>query len=194
MPPPARAAPSATGSLPTWKLPVNTLEVRRLTSQDMDALSADFAAAGRPTWDERVARYLEAQEAGLREVLVAIADGQFAGYLTVLWKSSYQPFADDGVPEINDFNVVPELRRQGIGTRLMDEAERLIAERSDVAGIGVGLYADYGPAQIMYAGRGYLPDGQGLMRHGRPVPAGTEVTVNDDLNLYMRKQLSGTAK
>ena len=169
---------------------MNTLEVRRLAAQDIDALSADFAAAGRSTWGKRVARYLEAQEAGLRDVLVAIADGQFAGYLTVLWKSSYQPFADDGVPEINDFNVAPELRCQGIGSRLMDEAERLILERSDVAGIGVGLYADYGPAQVMYAKRGFVPDGRGLMRHGRPVPAGTEVTVDDDLDLYMRKRFT----
>ena len=168
---------------------MTTLEVRRLAAQDLDALSADFTAAGRSSWGERATRYLEALEAGLRDVLVAVADGQFAGYLTVLWRSDYRPFAEDEVPEINDFNVVPELRRQGIGTRLMDEAERLISHRSDVAGIGVGLYADYGPAQVMYARRGYVPDGRGLMRHGKPVPAGVEVTVNDDLGLYMRKLL-----
>ncbi len=168
---------------------MSTLEVRPLAAQDVDGVSADFAAVGRSSWGERVARYLKAQEAGLRDVLVAVADGRFAGYLTVIWQSDYGPFADDGVPEINDFNVVPELRRQGIGSRLMDEAERLIARRSDVVGIGVGLYADYGLAQIMYAQRGYVPDGRGLMRHGRPVAAGTEVTVNDDLAVYMRKQL-----
>jgi len=44
----------------------------------------------------------------------------------------------------------------------MDQAEQIIAERSDIVGIGVGLYADYGTAQRMYARRGYVPDGHGL--------------------------------
>jgi ribosomal protein S18 acetylase RimI-like enzyme len=52
--------------------------------------------------------------------------------------------------EIVDFNVRPDLRRRGIGTRLMDEAEALIATRSPIAGIGVGLGLDYGPAQRLY--------------------------------------------
>ena len=75
------------------------------------------------------------------------------------------------MPEINDFNVVRSYRRRGIGTALMDEAETLIRERSVEAGIGVGMYADYGPAQRMYVLRGYVPDGLGLtMNHAPPPP------------------------
>ncbi len=40
---------------------------------------------------------------------------------------------------------------------LMDAAEARAAERSAIVGLGVGLYADYGSAQRMYARRGYLP-------------------------------------
>jgi hypothetical protein len=39
----------------------------------------------------------------------------------------------------------------------------LVAERSDVVGLGVGLYPDYGTAQRMYVRRGYLPDGRGVI-------------------------------
>lgn len=44
----------------------------------------------------------------------------------------------------------------------MDEAEKRIFERSEVAGIGFGISADYGAAQRMFVKRGYVPDGRGL--------------------------------
>jgi len=43
----------------------------------------------------------------------------------------------------------------------MDVGEQLIATRAVKAGITVGLFDDYGPAQRLYAKRGYLPDGRG---------------------------------
>ena len=93
------------------------------------------------------------------------------------------------VPEISDFNVLPDFRRQGIGTALMDEAERVIAARSPVAGVGVGMTRDYGNAQRLYVRRGYAPDGNGLMTHERPVIHGESVVVDDDLVLYLTKRL-----
>jgi ribosomal protein S18 acetylase RimI-like enzyme len=51
--------------------------------------------------------------------------------------------------------VLPRYRRQAIGTKLMDEAERLILERSPIIGIGVGLDSDCGAAQRLYVKRGY---------------------------------------
>ena len=114
---------------------------------------------------------------------------EFAGYVTIKWASDYPPFRDEGIPEVSDLNVVPRYRRHGIGTRLMDEAERLMAEGSQVAGIGVGMPVDYGPAQRMYAMRGYVPDGRGLMWHGEPVADRSQATIDDDLVIYMTKRL-----
>ena len=91
-------------------------------------------------------------------MLLALLSGEVAGYLTVDWQPAYPPFRQEGIPEIQDFNVLPPLRRRGIGGRLMDEAERRIAERASVAGIGVGMFGDYGAAQRMYVKRGYVPD------------------------------------
>jgi GNAT superfamily N-acetyltransferase len=90
-------------------------------------------------------------------------------------------------PGDQDFNALPRFRQQGIGTRLMDEAERKVSERSGVAGIGVGLSPDYGAAQRLYALRGYAPDGKGLTSNVIPVRPGDEITVNDGLAFYLTK-------
>jgi GNAT superfamily N-acetyltransferase len=161
--------------------------IRPMNADDPTPISAAFTTVG---WDKPARQYeayLQEQRAGVRDVLVATVDGRFAGYVTVRWKSQYEPF--DGMPEIQDFNVLPDHRRRGIGTTLMDEAEALVAQRSETVGIGVGLYADYGAAQRMYVRRGYVPDGRGLMYDGRPVPPGETVRLDDDAILMFTKSL-----
>lgn len=54
----------------------------------------------------------------------------------MVWVPYYEPFREAGIPEIQDFNVLPRYRRQGIGMVLMDAAEALIATRSTTAGSG----------------------------------------------------------
>ena len=135
-------------------------------------------------------RYVSEQESGRRNVLLAFHDGKFAGYLTVDWQSLYPPFRRDQTPEVTDFNVLPQFRRRGIGSRLMDEAERRIYERSTVAGIRVGLYSDYGAAQRLYVLRGYVPDGRGLLRDNQQVPPGDRVIADDSLSIALTKTLA----
>jgi GNAT superfamily N-acetyltransferase len=163
--------------------------IRLLEAGDIPAIAAAFAALG---WNKPAAQYehyLAEQGRGERVVLVAVQEGAFAGYVTIVWHSGYPPFRDAAIPEIVDFNVLPHLRRRGIGSRLLDEAERLIAVRSPTAGIGVGLFADYGAAQRLYVRRGYLPDGRGLVARGRHVAEGETVVVDNDLALYFTKEL-----
>jgi len=107
--------------------------------------------------------YLAQQEEGRRLAWVAEWDGELAGYVTLLWTSAYSPFADRQVPEVADLAVLPGRRRQGIGSALLGTAESAASARSTVVGIGVGLYSDYGAVQRIYARRGYLPDGRGIM-------------------------------
>jgi ribosomal protein S18 acetylase RimI-like enzyme len=123
-------------------------------------------------------------------VLVARCDNDISGYVTIVWQSSYTPFLEASIPEIQDFNVLPKFRRRAIGSRLMDEAERAVAERSAVAGIGVGLFHDYGAAQRLYVRRGYVPDARGITSHRRFVNWGDEVKIDDDLVLWLTKALS----
>ena len=125
----------------------------------------------------------------IRDVYVAFVENQFAGYLTICWNSTYPPFQEAEIPEIADFNVLPEFRRQGIGTALMDKAEGEIAKVSCVAGIGVGMDADYGAAQRLYVLRGYVPDGRGLHYKDHFPKYGEQITVDDDLALFFTKEL-----
>lgn len=126
---------------------------------------------------------------GERVVLVAEVDGEMAGYVTLVWESEYLPFRAEGIPEIQDSNVFFKFRRQGIGASLLQEIERRAATRSPVVGLGVGLTADYGAAQILYVRRGYVPDGKGLSQRNYAPRYGEQVQVDDDLVLYLTKQV-----
>ena len=168
---------------------MKSLVIRLLEERDVAPISTSFRDLG---WDKprsQYERYLSEQQEGARTVLVAFAGRDFAGYVTINWRPGYPPFRVEGIPEIQDFNVLPRFRRRGIGTRLMDEAERKVSERSSVVGIGVGVSPDYGAAQRLYILRGFVPDGKGLMRHGRPASRGERITVDDALVFYLTKTL-----
>lgn len=166
------------------------IEIRELLPTDCQPISAAFAAQG---WDKPMAqyeRYWQESQKGKRVVLVAFVEGVFAGYVTIVWESDYPPFREANIPEIVDFNVLLALQRQGIGTALLDSAEALISQRSNTAGIGVGLMSDYGKAQILYVKRGYIPDGRGIFAHGRWLAYGDQLQVDDDIALYLTRELS----
>lgn len=167
------------------------LTIRRLEAQDCEGIAAAFQKVGLSQPVSLFERYFAQQSSGERVVLVAVVEGQIAGYLTIRWQPDYPSFKENGIPEIQDFNVLPQFRRQGIGTRLMDEAEEIIGRRSSIIGIGFGLYADYGAAQRLYVLRGYVPDGKGVFYNHQPVAPGSQVCVDDDLVLYLTKNLTG---
>lgn len=168
---------------------VDGLMLRELREVDCLGISSSFNVQGWVKPDSLYLGYLEEQRQGIRDFILAEVHGNFAGYLTILWKPHYEYFASSGIPEIVDFNVLKKFQRMGIGTCLMNEAERRIKGVSDYAGIGFGLYRDYGPAQILYVRRGYIPNGQGLVKDSKSIEAGTEVTVDDGLILYLIKHL-----
>ncbi len=165
------------------------LEIRRLEAADIPVMLPKLLSSGFKKSAPLLEGYVREQSAGQRVVLTAWLDGEFAGYLTVIWESGYPPFREAGIPEVNDFNVLNELRRRGIGSRMMDEAERVISERSAYSGIGFGMGADYGPAQRMYILRGYVPDGRGLMVGPKPVVYDEQITVSHDLAIYLTKRV-----
>ncbi len=168
---------------------MSNLAIRPLEARDVAPIFAAFDSLGWNKPRSQYERYLSEQQRGVRTVLVAFVDDALAGYLTVNWNPTYPPFREDGIPEIQDFNVLPRFRRQGIGTSLMDRAEREVSERSGVVGIGVGMSPDYGAAQRLYVLRGYVPDAQGLTRAGSPVKHGDQIVVNEALVLYLTKTL-----
>ena len=163
--------------------------IRHLEGEDITQIVEAFQGLGWNKPDTQYERYLREQAEEIRDVYVALVQGEFAGYLTICWKSTYEPFREKNIPEIVDFNILPKFRRQGIGTQLMDKAEREIAKVSSMAGIGVGMDSDYGAAQRLYVLRGYVPDGRGLHYRSHHVKHGEQITVDDNLALYLTKEL-----
>ena len=161
--------------------------IRLMDESDPEVMSAAFTALGWHKPPEMYQRYLAEQEEGRLLAFVAEWRGEFAGYVTLQWVSDYRPFAERQIPEISDLNVLPPLRGQGIGNALLDRAESAASARSKVVGIGVGLYSDYGAAQRIYARRGYLPDGRGIMYRNQPVEPGTAVRIDDDAVLFLTR-------
>lgn len=165
------------------------IHIREMNEDDPEVISKSFKEQG---WEKPIdlyARYIEEQRNGERVSLIVEVDGNFAGYANVIWNSYYPSFKEKGIPEINDFNVLIKYRRQGIGSKLMDKAEEIIRERSDIAGIGVGIFSDYGNAQILYANRGYVPNGRGIHNGQRYIEYGDKIVVDDDVVLYLTKAL-----
>jgi GNAT superfamily N-acetyltransferase len=171
-------------------VPVTPLVIRPLAPSDPPVIAAAFAAIGWSKPREQYERYLAAQAAGRRHVWVAWVKEELAGYVTLRWESSYPPFRAEGIPEIQDFNVLPAFRRRGIGSALLDAAEAEAAARTRVVGIGVGLDPDYGPAQRLYVLRGYVPDGRGIAWRDSTASYGEQVIVDDDLVLYFTRALN----
>lgn len=172
----------------------NQIQIRRLIREDIAAISEAFNQIGWNKPESLFAGYLKQQEAGERLVWVAHVKDEFAGYVTLKWQSQYPSFKEQNIPEIMDLNVLPSFRKMGIGSLLLDAAEKEAAIRSKVVGIGVGLYAGadggYGPAQRLYIKRSYIPDGKGVTYNYQPIIPGNSYPLDDDLVLWFTKKLS----
>lgn len=162
-----------------------TLEIRSLTAEDAPVISAAFV--NKPV--EQYVRYVDEQSNGARDCWVATVEGRFGGYVTLVWNPSYPGLAGRGIPEIQDLNVLPEFRRRGIASCLLDRAEALAAKRSSAIAIGVGLHPGYNAAQRLYVLRGYVPDGLGVTHNDRYVEEGETVPFDDELVLHFEKTL-----
>jgi len=165
-----------------------SVQIRALHDSDPVTIAAAFRRIGWRKTDAQYRCYLEEQAAGRRVCRVAFVDGRFAGYVTLNLQPTYPPFAEAGIPEIQDLNVLPEFQRQGVATRLLDEVEALAGERNSTVGIGVGLHPGYNAAQRLYGKRGYIPDGRGITYHDRFLQEGAQIVLDDELVLHLTKQ------
>ena len=163
------------------------IEVRLMEETDIDIYYERFLQYDIKKSKGYITKCWEENKAGKRITLLAFYKGEFAGSLHLLKESNYPFFKENNIPEINDFNVIPPLRQMGIGNALMDKIEEIALKQYGIVGLGVGLYLSYGSAQRMYAKRGYIPDGRGVMYNNEPVPPGTQVCVDDELNLFLTK-------
>jgi len=152
-----------------------------------------IAQDGGNGWNRREEHWLGvlAQiETGQRTTLVAVLGAQVVGYGSLLWRSGYPGFAAANIPEVHDLATRARHRGKGVATSLIAALEDIARQRGhQVTGLGVGLYADYGPAQRLYTRLGYRPDGHGVTYRHTPVTPGALVPIDDELLLWLTKQL-----
>ena len=165
------------------------ITVREMRKEDVEIFVRGETVQGwDATPDKLEMRLRDRTEKGAVPI-VAEYDGEPAGYLTVYPNSIWGALGGRGLPEIVDFNVLEKFRRHGVGSRLMDEAEKIAGEYADRVYLGVGLMSSYGSAQRLYVKRGYVPDGSGIWHGNEPCPEYAETVNDDDLALYLYKDL-----
>lgn len=166
------------------------IHVRNLRSYDPEIFAREEVLQG---WlyasPEKLENRLRDNVTGKAISIAADYDGEPAGYVSVYPYCMWGAFGGNGYAEIVDFNVLEKFRRNGVGTALLDIAEKIAAEYSDTVYLGVGLHSGYGSAQRLYVKRGYVPDGSGVWYGGKVCNPYSACVNDDDLILYMSKKL-----
>lgn len=131
------------------------------------------------------------QKLGDAVQLLAWIEGEYVGRATLLMRSKYSSVQDliGEIPEVNALEA--SLRGRGVGTALLDEAERQATQFGATA-IGLAVEPSNASAIRLYAHRGFVE-----WQHGTVVDSWNEVdeggklvATHDDICTYMTKELS----
>lgn len=174
-----------------------SVEITLFGNSDIPILIDAFHKAHWPKSPLIFETYANEQQQGKRLLWIARMGDEIAGYVTLKWQSSYEPFSTSGIPEIMDLNVLPNFRKAGIGSALLEIAENEAGTRNNTVGIGVGLYGGsdggYGSAQRLYVKRNYIPDARGVTYDYKPAHPGESYCLDDELVLWFTKSLKNNS-
>jgi GNAT superfamily N-acetyltransferase len=170
---------------------IQNVTIREATYKDLNSLRGISAQLRQEKDVDYFEHQFERAGEGKRVVLIAAADGTDAGYCILNWDPKYGYFRSLNIPEIQDLNVLPAFRQNGIATRMIELCETMALKKGrKLMGISFGLHAAFGPAQRLYVKMGYIPDGFGATYDRKQVSAGEFRPVDDHLCLMMVKNLS----
>ncbi|MCM1022698.1 MAG: bifunctional histidine phosphatase family protein/GNAT family N-acetyltransferase [Prevotella sp.] len=166
------------------------ISLRNLRKTDPEIFAREEVAQGwKDASPEKLEMRLRDNVAGKAVSIAADYEGEPAGYVSVYPYCMWGALGGRGYSEIVDFAVLEKFRKKGVGTALMDIAEKIAGEYSDTVYLGVGLHSGYGAAQRLYIKRGYVPDGSGVWYGDKVCPPYAECANDDELNLYFYKKL-----
>jgi ribosomal protein S18 acetylase RimI-like enzyme len=131
------------------------IEIRwAVAEDDADLLAVDKASwtgeSGFPSMQERTSFFTE--RAVPEDLLVAEYDGKVVGYLRL--KVKYSVPEGDGVFGVFGLAVVPEVRRLGVASALLDEAETEVRRRGGRK-LVLNVFGTNLAAQRLYQRHGY---------------------------------------
>ena len=167
---------------------MNNIEVRPIRDDEIVALCK---AEGDKS-EENIKyyeRYLNWQREGECTFLIALLNGEIAGYVFVLYQDRWGSMADARQPGLADLNVFPWNRRCGVGNALLEKAEEIAASYGDSLHLDVHVTATAGQAHRLYFRRGYLPDGRGIYHKYKQYDNAMGEVNPEDLTLLLIKSL-----
>lgn len=121
--------------------------------------------------------------------LLALYDGEIAGYVFLYYKCKWGGLRNCNIPGVVDLIVFEKYRKRGIATALMDVAEEIARKHNNKVYLDVCLSSEYGPAQRLYVKRGYIPDGKGVYYEEKVCETNAVCKNDDELTLCLIKEL-----
>ena len=128
-------------------------EVRPLRTNELARLESELAYGDK----DKHAKRLKLVERGLATYLVAETADKFVGHLLIEWFGARDPAIANHIkdcPNLKDIYVLPELRSQGLGTKMIETAEAIVIERK-YPRVGLGVDKDNVRARELYERIGY---------------------------------------
>lgn len=177
---------------PNLQIENQEITIRVIQDKDIDTLIKIFCFpwSSIESTREKWGQYNTEHQAQIRTVYLLEKQGHILGYASLLRQSHYPDFKKNSIPEIHDVWIAAEHRGRGLGKSLIRHLERMaLQENHREIGIGVGLYKDYGRAQKLYIQLGYIPDSMGVTYKGQSVVPGDSYPVDDDLLIWLKKDL-----
>lgn len=167
------------------------IRIKKLTLEDIQKVQANEHNTGLLQRRDILKNYLDLQNRHHMMAIVALLpDAEPIGYATFVYNSAHSTFSQRQIPEISDIHVAKDYQGHGVGQMLLESAERLAkAMGFSCLGLGIRLYAEHSPTQRLFASNGYIPEGTGLFYAGKPVLKGENVCIDDNLVLYLAKEL-----
>lgn len=132
---------------------------------------------------------LQNQEKQECRALLALYNGNVAGYVFLYYKCKWGGLANCGIPGIVDLIVFQRYRNKGVATALMDTVEEIAKQHCNKVYLDVCLNSDYGAAQRLYIKRGYIPDGNGVYYKEKILLKNTICKNDDELTLCLVKKI-----
>lgn len=165
-----------------------TPNIQILAENQADEALNILAATGRAYTPDDIEMLRSCFTSGAWRFAAAYVDDTPAGCFYLNLQPRYHVYKALKLPELQDLRVAPDFRRQGLGRTLVSFGENL-AKIAGAPGLGVsvGLSADYGAAQCLYAAMGYSPDGNGVTYDREPVAKGQRIALDDDACLMLVK-------
>lgn len=132
---------------------------------------------------------LENQKKQECSALLALYNGEIAGYVFLYYKCRWGGLANCDLPCVIDLIVFEKYRKNGVATALMDIAEKIAKKHSNKVYLDVCLNSEYGPAQRLYVKRGYVPNGKGVYYEEKVCEINAFCKNDDELTLCLVKEL-----